>query len=55
MEGVTETKFGTKMKGWIIQRLDHVGIHPIIRQQTQKLLHNARKILLKGPCYSCLI
>ena len=39
MEGVTETKFGAKMKGWIIQRLPHLGIHPIISHQTQTLLH----------------
>jgi hypothetical protein len=30
MEGVAETKFGAKMKGWTIQRLPHLGIHPII-------------------------
>jgi hypothetical protein len=30
MEGVTETKFEAKTKGWIIQRLPHLGIHPII-------------------------
>jgi hypothetical protein len=30
MEGVTETKFGAKTKGWIVQRLPHPGIHPII-------------------------
>jgi hypothetical protein len=29
--------------------------HPIISRQTRTLLHNARKILLKEPCYSCLI
>ena len=29
-EGVTETKFGAKTKGWTIQRLPHPGIHPII-------------------------
>jgi hypothetical protein len=39
MEGVTETKFGAKMKGWTIQRLPHPGIHPINIQQTQTLLH----------------
>jgi hypothetical protein len=39
MEGVTETKFGAKMKEWIIQRLPHPGIHPIIGHQTQTLLH----------------
>ena len=27
------------MKGWTIQRLSHPGIHPIIRHQTQTLLH----------------
>jgi hypothetical protein len=55
MKGVTETKFGAKTKGWTIQRIPHAGIHPIINHQTQTLLHNARKILLKTPCYSCLI
>ena len=30
MEGVTETKFGAKTEGWTIQRLPHLGIHPII-------------------------
>jgi hypothetical protein len=30
MEGITETKFGAKTKGWTIQRLPHLGIHPII-------------------------
>jgi hypothetical protein len=54
-KGVTETKFVAKMKGWTIQRLPHMAIHRIISHQTQTLLHNARKILLKGPCYSCLI
>ena len=39
MEGVAETKFGAKMKGWTIQRLPHLGIHPIISHQTQTLLH----------------
>ena len=39
MKGVTETKFGAKMKGWTIQRLPHRGIHPIISHQTQTLLH----------------
>ena len=39
MEGVTETKFGAKTKGWTIQRLPHLGIHPIISHQTQTLLH----------------
>jgi hypothetical protein len=28
-EGVTEKKFGAETKGWTIQRLPHLGIHPI--------------------------
>ena len=28
MEGVTETKFGAKTKGWTIQRLPHPGSIP---------------------------
>ena len=35
MEGVTETKFGAELKGRIIQRLPHPGIHPIYNHQTQ--------------------
>ena len=54
-KGVTETEFGAKMKGWTIQRLPHPGIHPIISHQTQTPLHNARRILLKGGWYSCLV
>ena len=38
-EGITETTFGAKMKGWTIQRLPHLEIHPIISHQTQTLLH----------------
>ena len=39
MERVTETKFGAKTKGWTIQRLPHLGVHPIICPQTRTLLH----------------
>jgi hypothetical protein len=39
MEGVAETKFRAKTKGWTIQRLPHPGVHPIISHQTQTLLH----------------
>jgi hypothetical protein len=39
MEGVTETKFGAEMDGKTIQRLPHLGIHPIYNHQTQTLLH----------------
>jgi hypothetical protein len=39
MEGVTETKFGAETEGRTIQRLPHLGIHPINSHQTQTLLH----------------
>jgi len=39
MEGVAETKFGAKTKGWTIQRVPHPGVHPIISHQIQTLLH----------------
>jgi hypothetical protein len=51
MEVVTETEFGAKSKGWTIQRLHHLGIHPIISQMTHQrhTIAYASKILLKGP------
>jgi hypothetical protein len=49
MEGVTETKFGAKTKGWTIQRLPHLGIHPIISHQTQTLLHMPARFCWKDP------
>ena len=54
MKGVTETKFGAKMKEWTIQRLPHPGIHPIICPNPDTIAY-ASKILMEGPCYSCLI
>jgi hypothetical protein len=36
--GNTETKGGKETEGKAIQKLPHVGIHPIYRQQTQTLL-----------------
>jgi hypothetical protein len=40
MEGVTETKFGfAETEGRTMQRLPHLGIHPINHHQTQTLLH----------------
>ena len=39
MEGVTETKFRAENKGWTIQRPPQPGIHPIISDQMQTLLH----------------
>jgi hypothetical protein len=38
MEGVTETKCGAETEGMTIQRLPHLGIHPIYNHQTQTLL-----------------
>jgi hypothetical protein len=37
MEGVTETKFGAEPEGMTIQRLPHLGIHPINNHQIQTL------------------
>jgi hypothetical protein len=37
MEGVTETNFGAELEGKTIQRLPHLGIHPINNHQTQSL------------------
>ena len=39
MEGVTKTKFGAEAEERTIQRLPHLGIHPIYNHQTQTLLH----------------
>jgi hypothetical protein len=38
MEGVTETKVGAETEEMAIQRLLHLGIHPINNHQTQTLL-----------------
>jgi hypothetical protein len=38
MEDVTETKYGSATEGKTIQRLPHLGIHPIYNHQTQTLL-----------------
>jgi hypothetical protein len=38
MGGNTETKYGTETGGKAIQRLLHLGIHPIYSHQTQTLL-----------------
>ena len=35
MEGVTEKKFGAEPEGMTIQRLPHLGIHPINNHQTR--------------------
>jgi hypothetical protein len=38
MEGDRETKFGLETEEMTIQRLTHLGIHPIYNHQTQTLL-----------------
>ena len=38
MEGTTETKFEADTEGMTIQRLPHLGIHPIYSHQTQTIL-----------------
>jgi hypothetical protein len=38
MGGVTETKCGAEIEGMTIQRLPHLGFHPIHSHQTQTLL-----------------
>jgi hypothetical protein len=38
MEGVTETKYGAETEERTIQRLSHLGIHPINKHQNQTLL-----------------
>jgi hypothetical protein len=37
MEGFTETKFRAEPEGTTMQRLPHLGIHPINYHQTQTL------------------
>jgi hypothetical protein len=54
MKGVTETKFGAKIKGWTIQRLPHPGIHPIISHQTQILLHIPERFCWRDPVIAVL-
>ena len=48
MEGVTETKFGAETKGLTIQRLPHLGIHPIINHQKQTTLHTLARFCWKA-------
>jgi hypothetical protein len=49
MEGVTETKLGAKTEGTTIQRLPHLGIHPINNHQTQTLWQMPTINLLREP------
>jgi hypothetical protein len=52
--GNMETKFEADIEGKAIQRLPHLGIHPIYSHQTQTLV-DARKCLLTGALYRCLL
>jgi hypothetical protein len=44
MEEVTETKFGTETEGMTIQKLPHLGIHPINKHQTQTTIADANML-----------
>jgi hypothetical protein len=41
------TKFGAEREGRTMQRLLHLGIHPIISHQTQTLLHTPARTLIE--------
>jgi hypothetical protein len=49
MEGVTEAKFIADTEGSTIQRLPHLGIHPMNHHQTQTLLHMPVRFCLQDP------
>ena len=49
MEGVTETKFRAETEGTTIQKLPHLGIHPINNHQTQTLLQMPTKACWLEP------
>jgi hypothetical protein len=44
-----ETKCGTETEGKAIQRLSHLGIHPIYSHQTQRLLWMPRSACWQEP------
>jgi hypothetical protein len=52
-KGNAGTKCGAETEEKAIQRLPHLGIHPICRHQTQTLIADAKKCLLTGAWYSC--
>ena len=49
MEGVTETKFRAETEGKTIQRLPHLGMHPIYSHQTQTLLYMPEILCWQDP------
>jgi hypothetical protein len=54
MEGVTDTNCGTETEGMTMQRLPHLGFHPIQSLNTDTFV-DANKCLLIEACYSCLL
>jgi hypothetical protein len=49
MEGVTETKFSAETEGMTIQKVPHLGIHPINNHQTQTLLQMPTRTWWQEP------
>jgi hypothetical protein len=49
MKGVTETKFGTELKGWTIQRVAPPWDPSHNQPPNADTIAYASKILLKGP------
>jgi hypothetical protein len=49
MKRVTETKYETETEGMTIQRLPHVGIHPIDTYQNQTLLSMPTRTCQQEP------
>jgi hypothetical protein len=47
--GATETKCGAQTEGKAIQRLPHLGIHPVYSHQTQTLLWMPRSACRQEP------
>ena len=48
MEGVTEPKCGAETEGMTIQRLLHLGIHPIYNHHNPGTIVDANKSFLTG-------
>jgi hypothetical protein len=48
MEGVTETKYRAEFEGMTIQKLPHLGIHPINNHQNPDTIEDANKSFLTG-------
>jgi hypothetical protein len=46
MEAVTETKCGGETEGMTIQKLFHLGVHPIHNHQTPDTIADVNKNLL---------